>query len=90
MKENKILKLNVNINKGFFKRFIENTKNQLFFLYYILLKHCNSNYYFEVINIILQYLQILSYPLGKTVRKYLFNINNSLIQYFNQKTHLKK
>ena len=72
MKENKILNLNVNIDKGFIKRFVENVKIQLFFLYYILLKHCNSNYYFEIINIILQYLQILSYPLGKTVRKYLF------------------
>jgi hypothetical protein len=90
MKENKIIKLNVNKKKGFIKTFIENAKNQLFFLYYILLKHCNSNYYFELINIILQYLQILSYPLGKTVRKYLYNINNSLIQYFNQNKHFQK
>ena len=88
MKDIKYMKIKINVNEEIINKFNENLKKQLFFLYYMLLKNGYSNYYFEVINIILQYSQILSYPLGKTVRNF-YNIYNSLIQYFKQK-HLIK
>lgn len=61
----------INIPKFNFKNeplFYDKVKNAIFNLYFLLLKDLNTNFWYEAISIIIEYIQLYCFPIGGTVK----------------------
>ena len=69
------------------KNFFTNLKEKIFYLYCLIIPEISSNLWFEIINISVQYFQLIALPLGGTFKSILKNDNfyeniNKVLSYF--------
>ncbi len=62
------MKIHISESESKFQKFQRQLKNSLFHLIFLLLKDTNSSYFFQIINLIIQYIQIMYFPFYSYVK----------------------
>ncbi len=71
-KEKTSMNLNLLTEKTAFKKIEENFKSAIFSVLYVLLKNQDFSFSVEIIFVIIQLLQLMSFPFSKIVNKNIF------------------
>ena len=62
------MKIHISENESKYQKFQKRFKNSLFYLIFLMLKDTNSNFFFQIILLIIQYIQIMYFPFYSYVK----------------------
>ncbi len=62
------MKIHISENESKYQKFQKRFKNSLFYLIFLMLKDTDSNFFFQIILLIIQYIQIMYFPFYSYVK----------------------
>ncbi len=62
------MKIHISENESKYQKFQKRFKNSLFYLIFLMLKDTDSNLFFQIILLIIQYIQIMYFPFYSYVK----------------------